>query len=79
MEFPHMIVWGISNVHAEAPSGDLALDFLAIMSAKGLSQLVQTPAHVAVHMLDHIFTAVQREGNPVVEEIRVDLCGTQLS
>ncbi|KAF7254804.1 RNA-directed DNA polymerase from mobile element jockey [Varanus komodoensis] len=72
---PRMLVLGDFNLHAEASLTGAAQDFMASMTAMGLSQHVTGPTHQRGHTLDLVFLTGQEEG-----ALRVrNLCLTPLS
>ncbi|KAF7241902.1 Non-homologous end-joining factor 1 [Varanus komodoensis] len=72
---PRMLVLGDFNLHAESGLTGAAQDFMASMTAMGLSQHVIGPTHERGHTLDLVFTTGQEE-----DDLRVkNLCLTPLS
>ncbi|KAF7250618.1 hypothetical protein EYD10_03722 [Varanus komodoensis] len=72
---PRMLVLGDFNLHAESGLTGAAQDFMASMTAMGLSQHVIGPTHERGHTLDLVFTTGQVE-----DDLRVkNLCLTPLS
>ncbi|KAF7249282.1 Peroxisome proliferator-activated receptor gamma coactivator 1-beta [Varanus komodoensis] len=72
---PRMLVLGDFNLHAESGLTGVAQDFMASMTAMGLSQHVIGPTHERGHTLDLVFTTGQEE-----DDLRVrNLCLTPLS
>ncbi|KAF7247964.1 UvrABC system protein A [Varanus komodoensis] len=72
---PRMLVLGDFNLHAESGLTGAAQDFMASMTAMGLSQHVTGPTHERGHTLDLVFTTGQVE-----DDLRVkNLCLTPLS
>ncbi|KAF7245344.1 hypothetical protein EYD10_08460 [Varanus komodoensis] len=70
-----MLVLGDFNLHAESGLAGAAQDFMASMTAMGLSQHVTGPTHERGHTLDLVFTTGQVE-----DDLRVkNLCLTPLS
>ncbi|KAF7252108.1 putative uncharacterized transposon-derived protein F52C9.6, partial [Varanus komodoensis] len=59
---PRMLVLGDFNIHAEASLTGAAQDFMASMTAMGLSQHVTGPTHERGHTLDLVFSTGQEEG-----------------
>ncbi|KAF7238137.1 Sperm-associated antigen 17, partial [Varanus komodoensis] len=72
---PRMLVLGDFNLHAEASLTGAAQDFMASMTAMGLSQHVTGPTHERGHTLDLVFSTGQEEGGLRVS----NLCLTPLS
>ncbi|KAF7247270.1 Netrin receptor UNC5B [Varanus komodoensis] len=72
---PRMLVLGDFNIHAEASLTGAAQDFMASMTAMGLSQHVTGPTHERGHTLDLVFSTGQEEGGLRVR----NLCLTPLS
>ncbi|KAF7247658.1 RNA-directed DNA polymerase from mobile element jockey [Varanus komodoensis] len=70
-----MLVLGDFNIHAEASLTGAAQDFMASMTAMGLSQHVTGPTHERGHTLDLVFSTGQEEGGLRVR----NLCLTPLS
>ncbi|KAF7251817.1 putative RNA-directed DNA polymerase from transposon BS [Varanus komodoensis] len=72
---PRMLVLGDFNLHAESGLTGAAQDFMASMTAMGLSQHVIGPTHERGHTLDLVFSTGQEE-----DDLRVrNLCLTPLS
>ncbi|KAF7244472.1 VWFA and cache domain-containing protein 1 [Varanus komodoensis] len=72
---PRMLVLGDFNLHAESGLTGAAQDFMASMTAMGLSQHIIDPTHERGHTLDLVFTTGQVE-----DDLRVkNLCLTPLS
>ncbi|KAF7250183.1 putative RNA-directed DNA polymerase from transposon BS [Varanus komodoensis] len=72
---PRMLVLGDFNLHAESGLTGAAQDFMASMTAMGLSQHVSAPTHEHGHTLNLVFSTGQEEG-----DLRVrNLCLTPLS
>ncbi|KAF7253384.1 hypothetical protein EYD10_00388 [Varanus komodoensis] len=59
---PRMLVLGDFNLHAESGLTGAAQDFMASMTAMGLSQHVTGPTHEHGHTLDLVFSMGQEEG-----------------
>ncbi|KAF7253167.1 Xanthine dehydrogenase/oxidase [Varanus komodoensis] len=72
---PRMLVLGDFNLHAETGLTGAAQDFMASMTAMGLSQHVTGPTHERGHTLDLVFSTEQEEGGLRVS----NLCLTPLS
>ncbi|KAF7245134.1 Threonylcarbamoyladenosine tRNA methylthiotransferase [Varanus komodoensis] len=72
---PRMLVLGDFNLHAETGLTGAAQDFMASMTAMGLSQHVTGPTHERGHTLDLVFSTGQEEGGLRVR----NLCLTPLS
>ncbi|KAF7253695.1 hypothetical protein EYD10_00878 [Varanus komodoensis] len=72
---PSMLVLGDFNLHAETGLTGAAQDFMASMTAMGLSQHVTGPNHERGHTLDLVFSTGQEEGGLRVR----NLCLTPLS
>ncbi|KAF7236187.1 putative RNA-directed DNA polymerase from transposon BS [Varanus komodoensis] len=72
---PRTLVLGDFNLHAEASLTGAAQDFMASMTAMGLSQHVTGPTHERGHTLDLVFSTGQEEGGLRVR----NLCLTPLS
>ncbi|KAF7239822.1 Craniofacial development protein 2 [Varanus komodoensis] len=72
---PRMLVLGDFNIHAEASLTGAAQDFMASMTAMGLSQHITGPTHERGHTLDLVFSTGQEEGGLRVR----NLCLTPLS
>ncbi|KAF7236044.1 putative RNA-directed DNA polymerase from transposon BS [Varanus komodoensis] len=70
-----MLVLGDFNLHAETGLTGAAQDFMASMTAMGLSQHVTGPTHERGHTLDLVFSMGQEEGGLRVR----NLCLTPLS
>ncbi|KAF7243052.1 putative RNA-directed DNA polymerase from transposon BS [Varanus komodoensis] len=72
---PRMLVLGDFNLHAETDLTGAAQDFMASMTAMGLSQHVTSPTHERGHTLDLVFSTGQEEGGLRVR----NLCLTPLA
>ncbi|KAF7245550.1 hypothetical protein EYD10_08337 [Varanus komodoensis] len=59
---PRMLVLGNFNLNAETGLTGVAQDFMASMTAMGLSQHVTGPTHECGHTLDLVFSTGQEEG-----------------
>ncbi|KAF7249630.1 putative RNA-directed DNA polymerase from transposon BS [Varanus komodoensis] len=70
-----MLVLGDFNLHAETGLTRAAQDFMASMTAMGLSQHVTGPTHERGHTLDQVFSTGQEESGLRVR----NLCLTPLS
>ncbi|KAF7251550.1 hypothetical protein EYD10_03015 [Varanus komodoensis] len=75
LKTPRMLVLGDFNLHAETVLTGAAQDFMASMTAMGLSQHVIGPTHERGHTLDLVFSTGQEEGGLRVR----NLCLTPLS
>ncbi|KAF7238196.1 WD repeat-containing protein on Y chromosome [Varanus komodoensis] len=75
LKTPRMLVLGDFNLHAETGLTGAVQDFMASMTAMGLSQHVIGPTHERGHTLDLVFSTGQEEG-----DLRVrNLCLTPFS
>ena len=59
LQSPRLVLLGGFNIHTEALSTGLALDFMESKTSMRLSQQVSGPAHVGAHALNLVFLVGQ--------------------